>query len=66
MGSKIGMTLALMCIAVLIGVIVSLVTGWLAHKAGSNSAECVIRGGGAFAVATGIVIAIFTFLGFGP
>ncbi|MGW6790868.1 hypothetical protein [Streptomyces chartreusis] len=66
MESKIGMALALVCIAVLIGIIASLITGWLARKADSSSAECVMRGGGAFAVATGVVIAIFTFLGFGP
>ncbi|WP_280862069.1 hypothetical protein [Streptomyces sp. SAI-144] len=60
---SIGMAAALVCIAVLVGVIAALLGAWLARKSGAGIAGCVIRGGSAFAIAVGLVLAIFTFLG---
>ncbi|MGW7613475.1 hypothetical protein ACWGKW_40785 [Streptomyces sp. NPDC054766] len=66
MKNNVGMAIALVCIALLIGIIAALLSGWLARRTGVSPAGCVIRAAGAFAVTVGMMLAIFTFLGLGP
>lgn len=63
MNGSIGMAVALVCIALLIGVIAALLGGWLARKSGKNAAGCIVQAASAFAIATGVVLGVFTFLG---
>ncbi|WP_406321830.1 hypothetical protein [Streptomyces sp. NBC_00519] len=63
--NKLFRSVLLVSIAVLIGVIFGIVNTWVARREGKSWPSSLARGAAALAVAIGVVLAIFTFLGLG-